>query len=83
MNEDGWSALHLAARAGAAEKVKLLLAAGADAGLTTKQGYTPLALVRARAPSEKQNQTKAVCVVCVCGKAPLLAYLCIQPAHGC
>jgi hypothetical protein len=48
VNEDGWSALHLAARAGAAEKVKLLLEAGADAGLETKQGHTPLALVRAR-----------------------------------
>jgi hypothetical protein len=45
-NEDGWTPLHLAARAGAAEKVKLLLEAGADAVAKTKQGHTPLALVR-------------------------------------
>lgn len=34
---DGWAPLHLAARAGAAEKVALLLAAGADAAAPNKQ----------------------------------------------
>jgi len=45
VNSDGWSALHLAARAGATDKVKLLLASGADPALKTKHGLTSLALV--------------------------------------
>jgi hypothetical protein len=45
-NEQGWVPLHLAARAGAADKVERLLAAGASHAARNSQGNTPLHLVR-------------------------------------
>jgi hypothetical protein len=48
-SEDGWTPLHLAARAGSAAKARLLLDAGANPAAATKQGHTPLSLVRAAA----------------------------------
>ena len=45
INSEGWSPLHLAARAGNADKVQLLLAAQAPASTPNhKQGNTPLHL---------------------------------------
>jgi len=39
--DDGWTALHLAALAGHADVVRLLMAHGANAGGATREGWTP------------------------------------------
>ena len=39
--DDGWTALHLAALAGHADVVQLLIAHGANAGGATREGWTP------------------------------------------
>ncbi|KXZ54426.1 hypothetical protein GPECTOR_5g8 [Gonium pectorale] len=44
VSDDGWTPLHLAARAGAADKVAALLAAGAEPGAANQQGNTALHL---------------------------------------
>jgi hypothetical protein len=42
---DGWTPLHVAVEAGAAEVVRLLLEAGADPNLRNASGYTPIQIM--------------------------------------
>ena len=67
-NADGDSMLHLCARRGDAQRVELLVAAGADLALQNSAGNTPLHVVveeSARVPAMKEAFLE-VCALLLC-----------------